>query len=189
MKESKIREEDLANLVREGNVMAFEIAFKQYREILFKHAFYVVRDMDEAEDVIQEVFTTLWEKRASIPIDAKLSSFLYRMTRNRVLNKLSHQKVMDNYIQHVLIEQSEQPSNSDLDLIGKELAAIIESEINKLPTRMREVFNLSRNEGLSHKEIAELLQISEGTSKLQVSKALAILRQRVLKAVIILLAG
>jgi len=54
---------------------------------------------------------------------------------------------------------------------------------------MREVFNLSRNEGLSHKEIAELLQISEGTSKLQVSKALAILRQRVLKAVIVLLAG
>lgn len=188
MKEDSIKEEDLANLIRSGNSMAFAVAFKQYRELLFKHAYRIVRDMDEAEDVVQEVYTTLWEKRTLIPEDANIANYLYRMTRNRVLNKLSRHKVMDNYIQYAMQQTQTYSQDSEQSLLEKELAHIIEEEINKLPPRMQEIFKLSRREGLSHKEIANLLQITEGTSKLQVSKALVILRRNIMQAILLLMA-
>lgn len=97
-----IQEKDLARLIREGNTTAFDIAFHQYKEILFKHAHRILRDMDDAEDVIQEVYTTLWEKRDMIPEQILLSSYLYGMVRHRVLNRLSREKVIEGYINHAL---------------------------------------------------------------------------------------
>ncbi|QBQ40971.1 sigma-70 family RNA polymerase sigma factor [Sphingobacterium psychroaquaticum] len=182
-----IQEKDLARLIREGNTTAFDIAFHQYKEILFKHAHRILRDMDDAEDVIQEVYTTLWEKRDMIPEQILLSSYLYGMVRHRVLNRLSREKVIEGYINHALYLHPVHEPDADHFLLEKELADLIESEIHKLPERMQTIFVLSRKEGLSHKEIAALLHITEGTSKLQVSKALKILKTNVLRGVLLLM--
>ncbi len=188
MKTDSIQEKDFAKLIKAGNSTAFALAFHQYKEILFRHAFRILRDMDETEDVIQEVFSNLWEKREQIPDNVQLAAYLYRTVRNTVLNKLSHQKVIDKYLKYNLLKPAIHEESADQSLLEKELASIIEQEIQKLPERMRQVFLLSRQEGLSHKEIAELLHITEGTSKLQVSNALKILRGKVLQAILILAA-
>ena len=189
MKSPVIKEEDLGQLIKEGNALAFDMAFKQYRELLFRHAYSILRDMDDTEDVVQEVYTDLWEKRELIPDSVSISSYLYRMTRNRVLNKLKHEKVIDKYLEHAVYQRKIELQFSDQWVLEKELATIIETEIKKLPQRMQEIFLLSRQEGLSHKEIASLLQITEGTSKLQVSKALKILKSNILIAIALLIVG
>ena len=186
MKPPVIKEENLAQLIKEGNGLAFDIAFRQYRELLFRHAHCILRDMDETEDVVQEVYTDLWEKRELIPDGIEISGYLYRMTRNRVLNKLKRDKVIDKYLKHAIYQQRVETPSSDEWMLEKELSAIIEAEVKKLPPRMQEIFLLSRQEGLSHKEIASLLQITEGTSKLQMSKALKILKNNVLIAITLL---
>lgn len=189
MKSLVIKEENLGQLIKEGNDLAFDVAFKQYREILFKHAHSILRDMDETEDVVQEVYMDLWDKRELIPDGINISSYLYRMTRNKVLNKLKHDKVIGKYIDHAVYQHKIETQLSDQWILEKELASIIEAEIKKLPERMQQIFLLSRKEGLSHKEIASLLQITEGTSKLQVSKALKILKNNVLKSIVLLMMG
>ncbi|SKC01636.1 RNA polymerase sigma-70 factor, ECF subfamily [Sphingobacterium nematocida] len=189
MKLPVIKEENLGQLIKEGNGLAFDMAFRQYRELLFRHAYGILRDMDETEDVVQEVYTDLWEKRDLIPDGIEISGYLYRMTRNRVLNKLKHDKVIVKYLEHAIYQQKIETQLSDQWVLEKELATIIEAEIKKLPQRMQEIFLLSRKEGLSHKEIASLLQITEGTSKLQVSKALKILKNNVLIAIALLVLG
>ncbi len=189
MKPPVIKEENLGQLIKEGDSLAFDVAFKQYRELLFRHAYGILRDMDDTEDVVQEVYTDLWEKRELIPDGVSISSYLYRMTRNRVLNKLKHDKVIDKYLEHAIYQQKIELQFSDQWVLEKELAKVIESEIKKLPQRMQEIFLLSRQEGLTHKEIASLLQITEGTSKLQVSKALKILKSNVLKSIVLLMVG
>ncbi|TDQ79129.1 RNA polymerase sigma factor [Sphingobacterium yanglingense] len=189
MKPPVIKEENLGQLIKEGNSLAFDMAFKQYRELLFRHAYGILRDMDETEDVVQEVYMDLWDKREFIPDGINIASYLYRMTRNRVLNKLKHEKVIGKYIDHAVYQHQIEMQSSDEWGLEKELASIIEVEIGKLPERMQQVFLLSRKDGLSHKEIASLLQITEGTSKLQVSKALKILKNNVLKSIVLLMMG
>lgn len=189
MKSPVIKEENLGQLIKEGNGLAFDMAFKQYRELLFRHAYAILRDMDDTEDVVQEVYTDLWEKRTLIPDGIGISGYLYSMTRNRVLNKLKHDKVIEKYLEHAVYQQKIDVEASDQWVLEKELATIIETEIKKLPQRMQEIFLLSRKEGLSHKEIAALLQITEGTSKLQVSKALKILKNNILVIIALMVVG
>lgn len=189
MRDNHIKEEHLFKLIKAGEHTAFALLFHQFKEVLYRHAFQILRDMDDTEDIIQELFTEIWEKRMQLPEDANVSSYLYRATRNKVLNKLNRDKVVDKYLDHVLQSKPLFHEQPDSGLLEKELRTIIEYEITQLPERMRLIFHLSRNEGLSHKEIAVLLHISEGTSKLQVSNALKILRGKLQQAIVLLVAG
>lgn len=173
-------DKDLYTLLRQGDRKAYTLIFHTYKEILLRHAYRILRDWDDAEDSVQEVFFAIWEKRSNLPPDAVLSSYLYRSVRNSVLNRLSRDKVIDRYLEHVFNTQDHFESTTEEHVLERELKTIIEQEIANLPPRMREVFTLSRHQGLSHKQIAELLGISEGTAKLQVSKALQVLRKKIL---------
>ncbi|MCS4229032.1 RNA polymerase sigma factor [Sphingobacterium sp. BIGb0165] len=189
MQGDQIKEEHLFQLIKAGDHTAFALLFHQYKEVLFRHAYQILRDLDETEDVVQELFAEIWEKRAQLPELAYVSSYLYRATRNKVLNKLNRGKVIDKYLDHVIQNNPPFHEQTESWILEKELRAIIEQEIAHLPERMRHIFQLSRQEGLSHKEIAALLNISEGTSKLQVSNALKILKSKLLKAIVVLIAG
>lgn len=147
--------------------------------MLLRHAYNVTRDWDDAEDIVQELFAGLWEKRLSLPTSVNLASYLYASVRNAELNKLAHEKVIDRFLAHAVSNLPTSDNATEDRILENELAAIIEREVDKLPARMREVFILSRNQGLSNKEIAQLLHITEGTAKLQISKALKILRENI----------
>lgn len=169
---------ELILLLVDGDRAAFTEIFNRYNKLLYSHVFNKIRDMETAQDIVQDVFVSLWEKREGVK-NINLSGYLYTITRNRVLNLISHGKIVTNY--SLSIQNYEQLSNQTADELirEKQLAEIIDKEIKALPPRMREIFILSRFKYLSNKEIAEKLELSEHTVADQIKKSLKTLRNRI----------
>ncbi|MBG6234969.1 RNA polymerase sigma-70 factor (ECF subfamily) [Pedobacter sp. CAN_A7] len=171
-----LTDDELVALFKSGNQNAFAEIYERYWSVLFLHARNLLRENEEAADIVQELFTTFWTKAASINLNHSLSSYFYKAVRNKVFDHLKHKKVMSGYLASINEFISEGQLIPDIILREKELAAIIENEINALPPKMREVFILSRKQHLSYQQIAQQLNISEHTVKSQISNALKILR-------------
>lgn len=167
---------ELLNLLRLDDRAAYTEIYDRYALVLLGHAYNKTRDREEAKDVVQEVFTMLWAKRETLQVDY-LAGYLFRSVRNIILNQIAHEAVQDKFI---LSMEKFAASNEIPDHLirEKQLMAIIEREVAALSPKMREVFVLSRNEHLSHGEIADLLGISEQTVSKHVTNALKILRVR-----------
>ena len=135
-----------------------------------------MRDRDEAKDIIHEVFLNLWTKRKTLAYTDNLGPFLYASVRNRIFNLISHKRIVSIYVSSLqqIIDDGEYIT--DEALREKELRLIIDKEISTLPKKMQEVFKLSRNEHLSHRQIAEKLDLSEQTVRKHIQHALKILR-------------
>jgi RNA polymerase sigma-70 factor (ECF subfamily) len=158
--------------------MAFAEIYTRYKWLLHTHAHKWMHDREEAMDIIHELFSNLWEKRESINFNATLSGYLYTAVRNRILNRVAHKKVESTYISSLQTFLDKGESLTDHLVRENELRAIIEKEIAALPAKMREVFELSRKANLSHKDIAQQLDISEQTVRKHVQNALRALRVR-----------
>jgi RNA polymerase sigma-70 factor (ECF subfamily) len=172
-------DQQLLQLLAAGSQASYTVIYARYSEVLFRHACQMLEDRAEAEDVIQEVFLMLWTKRAEVAGTKTLSAYLYTSVRNRILNHLTHQKVVDKYLESIRTYAEAGGYTADEQLREKELAAVIEKEIEAMQPKMREIFLMSRNEQLSHKSIGELLNISDKTVKQQVYKAVKQLKGRV----------
>jgi RNA polymerase sigma-70 factor (ECF subfamily) len=136
----------------------------------------MLQNDEEAKDIVQEVFTTLWVKASDQTIQPPLAAFLYTVTRNKILDQLKHSKVKARYMASLKLEMESQTELPDCFVRQRDLARQIEKEIQALPPKMREVFELSRKSYMSHREISEQLNISDKTVKKQVSNALQILK-------------
>lgn len=166
----------LVSLLKEGDQHAYAEIYERYFSALYLHAYNRLRDNSEAKDIVQELFAQLWEKREASDPKTNLSNYLYTAVRNRVLNALAHQQVRSKYFQSLPVVIDTGQSLTDHRARERQLAAIIEKEVQTLPPKMREVFELSRKANLTHKEIAEALDISEQTVRSHVKGALKILR-------------
>lgn len=166
---------ELAGLLKAGDRVAYTELYHRYKFVLHQHAWNKVRNKEEAQDILQEVFTNLWRKRETLNISSNLSGYLYSAVRNRVLDHFSHSDVKLKYINNVRPDLEHDVPTDHL-VRENQLRAIIEKEIAELPPRMREVFEMSRKQHMTYKEIAEQLGTSEETVKKQVSGALKVLR-------------
>jgi len=171
-------DQELVVLVKENDHDAFVEIYQRYSEALYRHAYKMLRDREAAKDIIQELFTVLWSKRSEFILQTNLSNYLFTATRNRVIKIIAHKSIESVYFSS--IQESIKQGNAITDHLVREneLQAIIEREIEKLPPKMRKVFNLSRKEHLSHSEIATQLNLSESTVKKQVNNALKVLRAK-----------
>lgn len=169
----------LLSLIIQGHQGAFAEIYSRHWGFMFVHAMKMLSDEDQAKDIVQEVFISIWNKTPAISPDVNLSAYLFTSVRNKVLNALRNEKVREDY-ESLFSLYVEECSNSPLDIIHeKELLEIIETVIDSLPDKMKMVFELSRKDYLSHKEIAERMNISEKTVKRQVSNALKIIRTKI----------
>jgi RNA polymerase sigma-70 factor (family 1) len=175
---SKYSDEALFKMVIDGTQHAYTEIYKRYSNLLHSHAFFKLQDREEAKDVVQELFVNLWDKRHLIQLESNLSGYLYRTLRNKILNIIAHKKVLAAHEASLQLFLDSKPVPTDYQTRDKQLALLIESEIQSLPKKMKEIFILSRKEHLSHKEISEKLNISEKTVKNQVNNALKILRSK-----------
>lgn len=173
---SALSDQELAVSLRSGDEAAFTELYERYQGLLYIYACKIMKDEELAEDVIQELFIALWDKRETIDVKKSFSSYLYSAVRFRFFDLLDKQKVRADYAQSFQLFLDKGEYQTDNYVAEKELAAIIEKEINSLPEKMREVLLLSRRENLTNKEIAERLNISEKTVKNQLSSALKVLR-------------
>lgn len=169
-------EQDLLVRIAGGDEHAFTILYKKYWPILYLHAHRMLGDEKMAEDAVQETFTWFWQNAPMIDLKSYPSSYLYGAVRNHVLNLMRHQKVKAGYANQLSAFLKEGHEAVDEELAYKELVRLIESEIDKMPPRMKEVFNLSRTDLLSHHQIAEMLNISESTVREHIKRALRQLR-------------
>lgn len=173
---SRIPDDELFLLFKAGERKAYEQIYNRYWAIMYVYARKIMADEDDAQDIVQEVFTYLWNKGPELVIKSSLSVYLYTSVRYRIFDLLDHRKVRTDYKAYLqqFIEEGAYITDEELRL--KELVAVVEKEISLLPPKMREMFELSRNEGLSHKEIADQLGVSDLTVKKQVSNAVKILK-------------
>ncbi len=176
-------EQELIKSISKENKKGFEILFRTYYKRMCAYALTFVSQADIAEDIVEDVFIKLWEKRATLNFTGSVSSYLFRSVKNSCINYLTREKnrkqtVSENEINLLNLKINYPVSDNYplLDLIGKELEEKIKEEIDKLPAQCKEVFNLSRFEELSHQEIADKLGISKNTVKVHMYRALSKLR-------------
>lgn len=175
---SKFSDQELTVLLKQGDRFAFTEAYNRYWAEMYYHAFRLLKDEENAKDVVQDIFSNLWLKSASLNVEAKLSGHLYIAVRNKVFNLIAQKKVRNDYLNSVAAFFSDTVNDASL-LDEKEILAIVEAEIQNLPPKMKEIFELSRKENLTHREIAEKLNISDQTVKKQVQNALKILKPKI----------
>lgn len=171
-------DEELADLLKNGDHKAYTVIFDRFYGLLFIHACKTISDQETAKDVVQELFEVLWARRESLYFEHSLSAYLYAAIRNRIINRIAHQKVQNKYIDSLRDFMDKDNYLSDYRIREQEMKKIIEGEIAALPGKMREVFELSRKHYLSYKQIALKLQLSEQTVRTHVKKALRILRPK-----------
>ncbi|NQX57207.1 RNA polymerase sigma-70 factor [Pedobacter panaciterrae] len=168
---------ELVLLFKKDDHAAFTEIYIRYSSALYNSAYKILQDRDEVKDLVQEVFTTLWNRRSDFTLNTNLAGYLYVAVRNKALKTISHQQVKSKY--STLLQQNattEAQIVTDYAIREKQLVEIIDSHINELPAKMRQILNMSRKSYLTHKEIANELDLSESTVKKQVNNALKILR-------------
>src|SRR5690606_31479245 len=121
-------------------------------------------------------FLTLWHKAGSLQEDTSLGAYLHTLVRNRVLNELAKEKVKTGHLESFTRFAERKSETADKAYLEEELAREIDKEVAKMPLRMREVYELSRKQHLSHEEISKQLSISPLTVKRQINKVLRRLR-------------
>ncbi len=169
-------DQEIFHSIKLGDEKALEMLFHDYYQPLCQYAFSFLNDREDAEEVVQNSFVRIWEKRKEISIQTSAKAYLYRMIRNSCLNEIQHQKVKT---QHQEIAKMDSPGvehASDSVAIRGELEDKIRSAMQKLPEQCRLIFTLSRFEELKYKAIAKQLNISVKTVENQMGKALKIMR-------------
>lgn len=156
----------------------FEKLFHAHYQNLCTYAFYYLKDQAAAEEEVQDIFFNLWKKRAQLEITGSIKSYLYSATRNRCFNFIKHLEVRDNYKKHNAVIRKVQEQEMGSSLEAKELQLRIEAAVDQLPEKRKEIFMMSRYEGLKYREIADQLNISVKTVEHQMVKALAFLREQ-----------
>lgn len=158
------------------DVRQFELLFKSHYKSLCAFANSFVHDKDTAEEIVQEVFINLWEKKSTIDQGKSVKSYLFTSVKNRCINHIRDHKKFRSYLLDVEIEL-EIPVEDRDQLAGDETLSRINQALDKLPPKCREVFELSRFEAMKYKQIAEKMAISVKTVEVQMSKALRILKE------------
>lgn len=181
-------EAEIFFLVSTGNKAAFERFFKTYYQSLLRYAYVMLRDKEVSEEMVQQVFYKLWEKRMNLKIHTSGKAFLYRAVQNECLNYLKHEKHKFAHQKHSLIMQDHMYREKASDhLILTELQTRLQKAMNELPEQCRNIFYMNRIEELKYREIADELGLSVKTVEAQISKALKILRKKLVDYLPILL--
>jgi len=173
------KERILFERLKNGDKSAFTEIYNKYWVILFLYAQKLLGSSDDAEDLTQEVLSYLWNKKEDIVIETNLSAYLYGAVRFKSYNLIEHRKIRMHYLDSLYEFANRSEYITDNYLREKELNKTIEEITATLPPRVRQIFELSRKEHLTQKEIAKKLNISDKTVKKQISIALKIFRKRI----------
>ena len=167
-------EEDsaLRHRIMEGNGRAFEKVFKMYYPPLTGYAFNILKNEEQAREVVQETFVKFWERRQDIAIEQSLKAYLFRAVFNRCMNIKKHDAVKATYQSAADVSETTPESG----VLSWELQEQLNKALSHLPEKCRVIFEMAKLEGKKYAEIAEELNISVKTVENQMGKALQIMR-------------
>jgi RNA polymerase sigma-70 factor (family 1) len=174
---SKLTDEQLTILLKKGDQQAFTEIYNRYAESLAGFAASKLYDLDDAKDILHDLFVKFWENREQLYIISNLQSYLFSIIRHRIIDKIRKNITREEYASIAQSLTAVYPHSIDKHVEAKELEQTIGKLLNQLPPRVKEIYKLSREQGLSNHEIAEKLNLSEQTIKNQLSTALKHLRK------------
>jgi RNA polymerase sigma-70 factor (ECF subfamily) len=168
----------LIGKIKNGDILAFEKLFNTYQGKLL--AFVRMSLSYDAEEIVQDVFVRLWERREVLDPQKSLKSYLYTIAKNRLYDYLRKSLYQKKYLEESVVDQSLYDTSEDYINL-KETERVLNDLIQLLPEKRRKVFELSRFEGKTYRQISEEMSISENTVDTQMKKALAFLRKGFIK--------
>lgn len=175
-------EKELLQLSREGDEKAFAEIFHRYKFKLYGYMYRLTQSQEMAEDIVQETFLRLWKNRQQLGDIENLGSYIFRMAQNQAINGFKRMAMETVIIRQLLTGEKEfAPSTPESVLALKEMEALFRKAVDNLPPQQKKVYHLSREQGLKHEEIAEILQISRGTVKNHMIQLLRTLRSHLEK--------
>lgn len=176
----------LAERLINGEELAFKEAFYQFYPGLLKFAESYLHDSYLAENMVQDAFIILWEKRKNLDIQSNVKAFLVTVIKNKSINQIEKSKnrlIIDNTINQMAVREADLNistlrSLNPEELFTEEIMRIVEKAIQDLPEQTREVFKMSRYQGLSNQDIANKLDITAKGVEYHISRSLKILRTK-----------
>ena len=170
---------ELVLLIQRDDQVAFYHIYERYFKKLYWFVLKYIKQKEEAEEIVQEVFVKIWESRSKIDAYSSFESFLFTVAYNATISVIRKKASETKYIEHI---RSLQHVNNSPDFVDEiyfnELHSKVQSLLNELTPRQKEIFKLSREEGLSHDEIAKKLNISVNTVKKHMANTLAFLKSQ-----------
>ncbi len=177
----KYEEPDLLFNLKQNNGKAFEEVYERYAGELYPFILSKVKVKEITEEIIQDIFISLWENKDSLEIHTSLKSYLFSAAKYKVLNYIRSEKVYKKYALHFALFLVEHYQNSGETLLElHDLEAEIEKIISKLPERCRDAFRMSRMEDMDLDEISEKMGISKRTVENYITRSLKLLRQELI---------
>jgi RNA polymerase sigma-70 factor (ECF subfamily) len=161
-----------------GDEAAFKALFTGHYKGMYSYACIILKEEMEAEEIVQNVFVRLWEKRNSIQIETSLKAYLYRMVYNDCMNQIKHKAVVLKFQKEKMYAMKKESHNAEEKFASTQLNERLSNALRELPEQCRTIFQLSRFEELKYREIAAHLDISEKTVENQMGKALRLLRTK-----------
>lgn len=160
----------------EGDEDAFCELYAAYKNRLIYFAMRFLKSREYAEDIFQDAFAVVWQGRRFINPDASFSAYLYTIVRNRILNQLRDLSNQDKLREQILSQAVNYTNETKDEIIANDLRQFISRALQQLTPRQREIFQMSRERQMSHREIAEVLGISVNTVQESISISLRTLR-------------
>ena len=157
---SKKKDNELAALLIDGSLCAFEELYIRYKAPLIYYCKQFLKDETASKDIVQDIFLQIWERRSSLTPVTSFSGYLHTLAQNRILNIFRQFDVHTRFAQHVLMNETEYTNDTENSIIDNDYAKLLNEAIESLSARQKQIFQLSRIQGLTYKEISELLQIS-----------------------------
>lgn len=158
-----------------SKVQTYEKLFHNYYNPLVQYAITLLKDADDAEDIVQQVFVSFWEKYDSIEVHTSERAMLYKSVYNACLNKIKFRKVRTSFAQEYTSDVENHTAIEELQ--AKELQHTINAAIESMPEQCGKIFKMSRFEQLKYQEIADQLGLSVKTIENQMGKALKLVRE------------
>lgn len=175
----KLSDAQLVRLFQASNEAAFTEIYDRYYPLLFYHAVKKLKDKEQAEDIIHDLFTKFWIRREGPLNTENLPGYLYTLLKNRILDFFNHKQTELKYATFVKVfEAGNKIPRTDYLIREKQMNDRIDKEIAALPPKMRAIFILSRKEQLSYSEIAQKLNTNENNVSKQINNGLKILKGR-----------
>ena len=164
-----------------GNFEAFDYFYKKYNQKLYLYALKLSKNEHEAEELVQSVFVSVWEAHPAIDPAQPFAAYLFSIARNRFYDMLRKRIVESCYIDYAIHQEIQVADDLEKQIEDNELLGIIRTLLQQVPARRLEIFQLSRDENLTYRQIAEKLQISENTVDTQIRHVLNFLRTELKK--------
>jgi len=174
-------DKQLLQRMADSERQAFTLLYRRYWEELFITAARALRRKEEAADVVQDVFLSLWHRRNDLDVQVSLSVYLHTSVRYKCIHYVEKNITRRDYlIQFAESVRSSASKSAEINLQLKEIEQTVNKTVAKMPAKMQEVYKLSRQQHLSYKEISDSMSISVETVKKHIHHALHLIRKDLL---------